>query len=1327
MKKSGVHRIAARMAVAATALLVVLLLAQAAGAEEDSWNVTLFSYDFESDTAGGPPSVNASDPAAWSASASSPQSTLTVVAEDGGKVLQYERVSASTGIGGPRVDKRLSLEPDSRVRVDFRIRTMGHRFEFDLRSGSADDPASTRLLALNGSTLVANPPAGSSFDANGYVDAAVEIDTEAGTYSSYLNAVPIQTDALLNAALSFADPVVFRFSAVLNPDERLYVDEVTIRMDKDMIIDGLRPEHPRLMATSDDFAALRARVQSDPVSEGWYDELMVKAEGLLGQPVSQYEFPDGRTLLQISRKVLDRTYILATVYQIGGDERFADRLWDELEAVAAFPDWNPQSFLSTAELTHAFAIGYDWLYAYWSPAQRQTLSGAIVELGLQPGLNGYNNGEWWTATTNNWNIVTNSGLGMGALAVADEAPVLADEIITRGLGFLPLAIGEYAPDGAYPESVGYWAYATRYLVPYMAALQTALGDDFGLSASAGLPETGLYPLYMAGPSGNSFHYYDANGELQQPPELFWLAKAYDNPVYAWWGSQGGGATPRHLLWYNPADLQSPAAAGLPPDKYFRGSELVSSRSAWDSPDAVFTGFKAGSNRTNHGDLDLGTFVLDALGVRWAYELGPENYGVPGYWSGGADGQRWTYYRKRAEGQNTLVVNPGSGPDQDPLAAGEIVRFESGPAETFSVAELTEAYANRGVTSWQRGVKLFDHRRQVLVQDELQASEPVDVWWFMHTKADIQIASDGRSAILEDGGERMQARILSPSAGASFLAMDAAPLWSSPDPAEQTDNLGMRKLAVSIEAAESLRLAILFTPLREDQETGGTPPAVEPLADWQIAYSAVPELAALKIDGTAVEGFAPDVFTYDVRMEAAGGTAPVVTAEVYEPSDQVTVQQAGAVPGTSVITLSRPGQPDTRYEVHFRSPPGQSGTGPVMASIVGTFPPSHTIDGNLSTFFSAEGQGQWVQYDLGESHAVNGVSLAWYQGDVRAFTFKVLASEDAQSWTEVYSGVSSGNTLALEDYLFSAATARYVRIVGYGNTVNQWMSITEARILHEEGIWPGAEYVQPYLERVDLSAGAEELAVGGSVQLQVYGKLSDGSIGNLDSGTVVHFISSDENVAVVNVTGAVYGVAPGTVRLSAYVTTADRTLLYDTVALTVIDPFLQIVRPAADAYVRGGDYGDDNYGTASSLVLKNDSNLSFRREAYLSFDIGSLAGEIESATLYMSGAVSTGGAALPAEHAIHIHALDPEEAWAENTVTWNTRPAVLGEVVSVQANEVKHWLAGDITSLAIDQLSSGERIALALRHEAPPGDRFALSVSSREQTAFAPYIELRLKP
>ncbi len=90
---------------------------------------------------------------------------------------------------------------------------------------------------------------------------------------------------------------------------------------------------------------------------------------------------------------------------------------------------------------------------------------------------------------------------------------------------------------------------------------------------------------------------------------------------------------------------------------------------------------------------------------------------------------------RAEGQNTLVINPGNAADQVLRARPPVVVFAPEPsAERGAVVmDLTSAYAR--ATRVQRGFQLFNRRRHVLIQDEIRYAAPADVWWFMHFAAD----------------------------------------------------------------------------------------------------------------------------------------------------------------------------------------------------------------------------------------------------------------------------------------------------------------------------------------------------------------------------------------------------------------------------------------------------------------------------------------------------------------------------------------------------------------------------------------------------------------
>ena len=109
-------------------------------------------------------------------------------------------------------------------------------------------------------------------------------------------------------------------------------------------------------------------------------------------------------------------------------------------------------------------------------------------------------------------------------------------------------------------------------------------------------------------------------------------------------------------------------------------------------------------------------------------------------------------------------------------------------------------------------------------------------------------------------------------------------------------------------------------------------------------------------------------------------------------------------------------------------------------------PINTIDKDLSTRWSAEGDGQWIQYDLLSTQKVEAVAIAFYLGDQRRAYFDLNVSSDNLNWTQVYTGTNSGTTTNLERYPFTGRWCRYVRIVGHGNNTSDWNSITEVQVL-----------------------------------------------------------------------------------------------------------------------------------------------------------------------------------------------------------------------------------------------------------------------------------------
>ena len=109
-------------------------------------------------------------------------------------------------------------------------------------------------------------------------------------------------------------------------------------------------------------------------------------------------------------------------------------------------------------------------------------------------------------------------------------------------------------------------------------------------------------------------------------------------------------------------------------------------------------------------------------------------------------------------------------------------------------------------------------------------------------------------------------------------------------------------------------------------------------------------------------------------------------------------------------------------------------------------PANTVDSNLTTRWSGNGDGAWIRYDLGTAQTVSYVKIAVYNGNSRQNRFDLQLSSDNVSWTNaITGGLTSGTTTALQTHDFADATARYVRYLGHGSTVNTFNSLTEVEI------------------------------------------------------------------------------------------------------------------------------------------------------------------------------------------------------------------------------------------------------------------------------------------
>lgn len=611
----------------------------------------------------------------------------------------------------------------------------------------------------------------------------------------------------------------------------------------------LAAARPRLMATGAAIARTRRLAEQNATVRRWRDEVAKAADLMLDLPpltpdwahdpretgaaplpsVRPPQSTDGpASALDIARLFGLRIQTLGITWLLGGDARYRDRATIELLAVCAFPDWAGDEFLVTAETAFGAAIGYDWLYDALSDGERRQVVQAIIDKAIQPGLDQFAAPappppNWTTAATN-WNLVCNGALMIAALSVAECDPRAA-RLFALCRASLSTGFSQYRPDGGWAEGPGYWHYATQYAIYLLDSLATALGTDLGLDASPGLSRTGFFRLHAAGPSGRLFNFADSEEKHSGGYWLFWLGRRYRHPVDAWIEQHQGKIHPMDLLWFAENEHDP---FRLPTAKRFRATDVVMLRGGWRDPNnTTYLAIKGGANDAHprHAHYDLGSFVLDAKGVRWAKDLGPDNYHLPGYFS---PEMRSSYYRTSTIGHNTIVVDGRC----QPYAARALIAGVSFRGNLSRVVlDLSQAYPS-AARAW-RGFALID-RRHVLIVDEIvpmQSLSSVD--WQMHTAAEVELGdpvvtlahpaqSDGAAP------PRCYLRIIDPGGGTLSL-VPATPSG----PPGQDPNIGIAKLVLHLEqVARPVRFAILLSPDAKACATSKLPLALRrPLSEW----------------------------------------------------------------------------------------------------------------------------------------------------------------------------------------------------------------------------------------------------------------------------------------------------------------------------------------------------------------------------------------------------------------------------------------------------------------------------------------------------------------
>ncbi len=594
------------------------------------------------------------------------------------------------------------------------------------------------------------------------------------------------------------------------------------------------PAHPRILMLGGEEAALKKTISGDRIWSKMQQAILDESDRMITLPPIE-RIQIGRRLLDKSREAIRRIFFLSYAYRTTGDAKYLQRAEKEMLAIAAFSDWNPPHFLDVAEMTMAMSIGYDWLYSGIPPASRVIIKEAIIKKGIEPSLDPKNNG--WLKVEHNWNQVCNAGMTYGALAIYDDDPALAKQIINRSIETVVSSMKDMAPDGAYPEGYGYWGYGTSFNVLLISALDKAFGKDFGLSDKPGFLKTAGFLENMTGPgsSGKPFNFSDAGGGGEIEPAMFWFAKKNADPSLLWVERSRllnedpkkhvrDRLLPAMMIWGSGLTIENikPPTANM---WVGRGKNPVAlMRTSWTDSTAIYVAMKGGSGSVNHAHMDVGSFVMDANGVRWAMDFGAQDYesleskGMQ-IFGRTQDAQRWTVFRYVNQAHNTLTIN-----DRHQQVAGyaPITASSASPNYMYASTDLSEVYKG-SLARAQRTIAIVD-KKYVTVTDTIQAADTAaTIRWTLVTPATVKITGPNTAELTKDGR-----RLLLSVATAGIPTSGGAPTgnltmktWPTDPPPNSYDAPNPGTIRVGFELTIPARSNTIITVSLKPQNAGDT--------------------------------------------------------------------------------------------------------------------------------------------------------------------------------------------------------------------------------------------------------------------------------------------------------------------------------------------------------------------------------------------------------------------------------------------------------------------------------------------------------------------------
>lgn len=474
-----------------------------------------------------------------------------------------------------------------------------------------------------------------------------------------------------------------------------------------------------------------------------------------------------------------------------------------------------------------------------------------------------------------------------------------------------------------------------------------------------------------------------------------------------------------------------------------------------------------------------------------------------------------------------------------------------------------------------------------------------------------------------------------------------------------------------------------------------------------------KLLTIVADGEKLPFFEPENYTY--TYDAVGTEkVPSIIAVPEDPNAELKITKPASLPGDTVITVtSSDGTQSAVYTIShaFRY---HRGTGVLDIVALSCDDPLNTalpnlLDGNPDTSWTLQGKGRWVKADLGEVKQVSVVAIDFYQGHSREEYFDVEVSVDDKNWTQVFSGSSYELSTATQLFYFPAADARYVKIVGQGNSKNAWNNYSAIGFFDDK----------VYLKEARLEIGNGDLLKGTAAVPKLTGTMTDGSAFKPEEAEI-YYKSSDPNVADISngeVQALEYGIAVITANVlyNGYTVQVSQTVRVgdgSVSLLSVSDGF------TVDWRVNEG------YGTTKTVDVRDYAlTPGSSRSGWIQFDLSKLEGKPEAVKLCLHTSVQSKETMI-GNMDVYIYATGNQE-WNDATMIQSSMPDIKRFLGKSTISEGWQWTEIDVTSTVVNAWNNGKK---SVTFAVQPGTRNGYFMFHARETGdqYAPYLKVTLE-